>query len=141
MRKRFGSSRSGVGTMAAKSAFQAFVLVMGCALAATDARPQATFFRPVTDNVSYNVGSQVRVKVVLPPADSFGSAPIDISANLRYAGEQKYLQPKNVQIARGITLGAKESATEYYPLWKISGGCKNRALRGSPCVKRVSVGC
>ena len=119
MRRRFGSSRLGVGTITAKLALQALVLVMGLALAATDARSQATFFRPVTDNVSYNMGSQVRVKVVLPPADSFGAAPIDISANLRYAGEQKYLEPENVQIARGITLGAKESATEYYPLWKI----------------------
>jgi LmbE family N-acetylglucosaminyl deacetylase len=119
MRRRFGSSRLGVGTITAKLALQALVLVMGFALAATDARSQATFFRPVTDNVSYNMGSQVRVKVVLPPADSFGAVPIDISANLRYAGEQKYLEPENVQIARGITLGAKESATEYYPLWKI----------------------
>jgi LmbE family N-acetylglucosaminyl deacetylase len=140
MRKRFGSSRLRVGTIAAKSAFQAFVLVMGCALAATDARPQATFFRPVTDNVSYDVGSQVRVKVVLPPADSFGSAPIDISANLRYAGEQKYLEANNLQIARGITLGAKESATEYYPLWKIPEGARTGryevvlALSGSASV-------
>jgi LmbE family N-acetylglucosaminyl deacetylase len=140
MRRRFGSSRLGVGTITAKSALQAFVLVMGFALAATDARSQATFFRPVTDNVSYNVGSQVRVKVVLPPADSFGAAPIDISANLRYAGEQKYLEPENVQIARGITLGAKESATEYHPLWKIPEDARTGryevvlALSGSPSV-------
>jgi len=140
MRRRFGSSRLGVGTITAKLALQALVLVMGFALAATDARSQATFFRPVTDNVSYNVGSQVRVKVVLPPADSFGAAPIDISANLRYAGEQKYLEPENVQIARGITLGAKESATEYYPLWKIPEDARTGryevvlALSGSPSV-------
>ena len=140
MRRRFGSSRLGVGTITAKLALQALVLVMGFALAATDARSQATFFRPVTDNVSYNVGSQVRVKVVLPPADSFGAGPIDISANLRYAGEQKYLEPENVQIARGITLGAKESATEYYPLWKIPEDARTGryevvlALSGSPSV-------
>ena len=140
MRRRFGSSRLGVGTITAKLALQALVLVMGFALAATDARSQATFFRPVTDNVSYNMGSQVRVKVVLPPADSFGAVPIDISANLRYAGEQKYLEPENVQIARGITLGAKESATEYYPLWKIPEDARTGryevvlALSGSPSV-------
>jgi LmbE family N-acetylglucosaminyl deacetylase len=86
------------------------------------------------------MGSQVRVKVVLPPADSFGAVPIDISANLRYAGEQKYLEPENVQIARGITLGAKESATEYYPLWKIPEDARTGryevvlALSGSPSV-------
>jgi len=140
MRKRFGSSRLGVSTMAVKSAFQAFVLVTGFAFAAADAWAQETFFRPVTENVSYNVGSQVRVKVILPPAGSSGSAPIDISANLRYAGEQKYLEPKNVQIARGITLGAKESATEYYPLWKIPEDARTGryevvlALSGSPSV-------
>ena len=126
--------------MAVKSAFQAFVLVTGFAFAAADAWAQETFFRPVTENVSYNVGSQVRVKVILPPAGSSGSAPIDISANLRYAGEQKYLEPKNVQIARGITLGAKESATEYYPLWKIPEDARTGryevvlALSGSPSV-------
>jgi len=126
--------------MAVKSAFQAFVLVMGFALAAADGWSQATFFRPVTDNVSYNVGSEVRVKVVLPPAGSLGTAPVDISANLRYAGEQNYLEPKNVQIARGITLGAKESATEYYPLWKIPEDARTGryevvlALSGSPSV-------
>ena len=126
--------------MAAKSAFQAFVLMMGFALTAADAWSQATIFRPVTDDVSYNVGSQVRVKVVLPPAGSFGSDPIDISASLRYAGEQKYLEPNSVQIARGITLGAKESATEYYPLWKIPEDARTGryevvlTLSGSPSV-------
>jgi len=119
MHRRFGASRSEAGTIAAKSAFQAFVLAVGIGLAAADAQPQVTFFTPVTDNVSYNVGSEVRVKVVLPPSDRFGSAPIDISANVRYAGEEKVLEERNVVIARGVTLGAKESATEYYPLWTI----------------------
>jgi LmbE family N-acetylglucosaminyl deacetylase len=134
-----------VGTIAAKSAAQAFVLVMGLAFAATAARSQVTFFTPVTDNVSYNVGSEVRVKVVLPPSDHFGSAPIDISANLRYSGEHKYLEPKNLQIARGITLGAKESATDYYPLWKIPEDARTGryevvlALSGSPSVVNAQV--
>ena len=119
MRRGLGLRRIGVGTITLKSAFQAFVLAVGVALAARDARSQVTFFKPVTDNVSYNVGMEVRIKVFLPPSDHFGSAPIDISANVRYAGEQKYLKEKNLEIARGVTLGAKESATEYCPLWKI----------------------
>ncbi|MGD0127578.1 MAG: PIG-L family deacetylase [Terriglobia bacterium] len=124
MRRRLGSTRIVEGTTAVQSVVQAFVLVVGVALAARDARPQVTFFTPVTDNASYNVGSEVRVKVVLPPSDQFGSAPIDISANIRYAGEQKYLEEKNVELARGVTLGAKESATEYYPLWKVAEDAK-----------------
>ena len=119
MHRQIGSTRIGEGTTAVKWVVQAFVLAVGIALAATVARSQVTFFTPVTDNVSYNVGSEVRVKVVLPPTDHFGSAPINISANVRYAGEQKYLEDKNVVIARGVTLAAKESATAYYPLWKI----------------------
>jgi hypothetical protein len=113
MHRQIGSTRIGEGTTAVKWVVQAFVLAVGIALAATVARSQVTFFTPVTDNVSYNVGSEVRVKVVLPPTDHFGSAPINISANVRYAGEQKYLEDKNVVIARGVTLAAKESATAY----------------------------
>jgi LmbE family N-acetylglucosaminyl deacetylase len=119
MRRRIGLTRIGDGTTAVKWVVQALALAVGIALAATRARSQVTVFTPVTDNVSYNVGSEVRVKVILPPSDHFGSAPVDISANIRYAGEQKYLEDKNVLIARGVTLAAKESATEYYPLWKI----------------------
>ena len=107
MHRRFGSSRFGLGTISAKSVFQALVLAVGIALAATGARSQATFFRPVTNNVSYNVGSEVRVKVILPASDNSCAAPFDISANLRYAGEERFLEEKNVEIASHVDPSAR----------------------------------
>ena len=118
MRRPVGWSRIGAGTITAKSAFRAFVLAVGIALAATRAWPQATF-KAVTDNVSYNVGSEVRLKVILPASEHPGPAPLDIFANLRYAGEEKFLEDNNVEIARSVTPGGKETATEYHTLWKI----------------------
>jgi LmbE family N-acetylglucosaminyl deacetylase len=98
--------------------FQAFVLAVGIVLAATGAWPQETF-KAVTDNVSYNVGSEVRLKVILPVSQQSLSAPIDISANIRYAGEERFLEEKNVEIASHVSPGGKETATDYRLLWKI----------------------
>jgi LmbE family N-acetylglucosaminyl deacetylase len=114
MRRRVGCRQIGAGTITAKSAIRVFFLAVGLALAATRAWPQATF-KAVTDNVSYNVGSEVRLKVFLPPSEH----PLDISANLRYAGEEKFLEENNVEIARNVTPGGKGTATEYHTLWKI----------------------
>jgi LmbE family N-acetylglucosaminyl deacetylase len=106
------------GTNTAKYVFRAFVLAAGIALTATGAWPQDTL-KAVTDNVSYNVGSQVRLKVFLSPAEHPRSAPFDISANVRYAGEKKSLEETNVEIATRLSPGGKEMATEYHTLWKI----------------------
>jgi LmbE family N-acetylglucosaminyl deacetylase len=118
MHRRLGSRRIWAGTITAKSLFQAFVLAVGIALAATRAWPQETF-KAVTDNVSYNVGSEVRLKVILPPSEHSRPAPFDVSANIRYAGEERFLEEKNVEIATRVTLGGKETDTDYHTLWKI----------------------
>jgi LmbE family N-acetylglucosaminyl deacetylase len=118
MRRQLGSRRIWAGTITAKSVIRVLVLAVGIALSATGAWPQETF-KAVTDNVSYNVGSEVRLKIILPPSGHYGSAPFDISANIFYAGDEKYLLEKSVEIARSMTLGAKESATDYHTLWKI----------------------
>jgi LmbE family N-acetylglucosaminyl deacetylase len=106
------------GTITAKSAFRAFVLAVGIALTAIEAWPQVTL-RAVTDNVSYNVGSEVRLKVSLPPSQLSRSAPFDISANIRYAGEKEFLEKRDVQIASRVSPGGKETATDYHTLWRI----------------------
>jgi len=97
--------------------FLAFVLAVGIALTAIGAWTQDTV-KAVTDNVSYNVGSVVRLKVILPASAQSRSAPFDISANIRYAGEEKVLEERNVEIATRVTPG-KETATEYQTLWEI----------------------
>ena len=120
MHRQLGSRRIWASTNKVKSAFRSFLLVLGIALPAAAAWPSSQeTFKAVTDNVSYNVGSEVRLKVLLPPAGPSPLAPFDISANIRYAGEDRYLETRNVEIATGVTLGAKESSTDYYLLWKI----------------------
>jgi LmbE family N-acetylglucosaminyl deacetylase len=94
------------------------VLAVGIALTAIGAWPQDTL-KAVTDNVSYNAGSEVRLKIFLSPSEHPRSAPFDISANIRYAGEKELLEESNVEIASRLSPGGKETATEYHTLWKI----------------------
>jgi LmbE family N-acetylglucosaminyl deacetylase len=91
---------------------------VGIALPAVRAWPQETL-KAVTDNVSYNVGSEVRLRVFLPPSEHPRPAPFDISANIRYVGEKEFLEERNVAIASRLSPGGKETATEYHTLWKI----------------------
>jgi LmbE family N-acetylglucosaminyl deacetylase len=118
MRRRLGLRRIWAGTITAKSLLRVFALALGIALAPAGAWPQETL-NAVTDNVSYNVGSVVRLKVILPPSEPSRTAPFDISANIRYAGEKKFLEERNVEIARHVSPGGKETATDYHTLWKI----------------------
>ena len=118
MRRQLGSRRIWVGTITAQSVFRAFVLAAGIALTALCAWPQDTL-KAVTDNVSYNAGSEVRLKIFLSPSEHPRSAPFDISANIRYAGEKEFLEERNVEIASHLNPGGKAMATEYQTLWKI----------------------
>ena len=110
--------RNWAGTITAKYVFRAFVLAVGIALTAIGAWPQDTL-KAVTDNVSYNAGSEVRLKTFLSPSEHPRSAPFDISANIRYAGEKEFLKERNVEIASRLNPGGKEMATEYQTVWKI----------------------
>ncbi len=116
MRRRLELRQIWASTLTRNSILRAFLLAAGMALAAASARPQETF-KAVTDNTSYNVGSEVRLKVIIPASGHAGSASFDISANVRYAGEERLLEEKNVEIGRSMTSAAKE--TDYETLWKI----------------------
>jgi LmbE family N-acetylglucosaminyl deacetylase len=120
MRMRPYIRRIWAGTITAKSAFRAFTLVFGIVLTATGAWPQNAL-KAVTDNVSYNTGSEVRLKVFLSPSERPRSVPFDVSANLRYAGEKEFLEDRNVEIASYVNPAAKGTATDYHTLWKIPG--------------------
>jgi len=123
MRRQLGLRQVGAGANAPKSAFRAFVLTLGIALTATGAWPQEAPFRAVTDNVNYNVGSTVRLKVILPASEQSLSAPFDILANIRYAGEEKRLEEKNVVVAAHVNPG-KAMETAYQTLWRIPEDAK-----------------
>jgi LmbE family N-acetylglucosaminyl deacetylase len=118
MCRQLGSKRIWAGTITAKYVFRAFVLAVAIALTALCAWPQDTL-KAVTDNVSYNAGSEVRLKIFLSPSEHPRSAPFDISANIRYAGEKEFLEERNVEIASHLNPGGKETVIEYRPLWKI----------------------
>jgi LmbE family N-acetylglucosaminyl deacetylase len=118
MRRRHCIRRIWASTITAQSVFRAFVLAVGIALTAIGAWPQDTV-KAVTDNVSYNAGSEVRLKVFLSPSEHPRTTPFDISANVRYAGEKEFLQERNVEIGSRLNPGGKETATEYQTLWKI----------------------
>ena len=118
MCRQLGSKRIWAGTITAKYVFRAFVLAVAIALTALCAWSQDTL-KAVTDNVSYNAGSEVRLKIFLSPSEHPSSAPFDISANIRYAGEKEFLEESNVKIASRLNPSGKETATEYHTLWKI----------------------
>jgi len=123
MRRRLGLRRIRARTITAKSVSRALLLVVGIALTAACAWPQETF-KAVTDNVSYNVGTEVRLRVILPVSEHSSPAPFDVSANIRYAGEKEFLQERDVEIARHLTPGQKETVTDYHALWKIPEGAR-----------------
>jgi len=102
------------GRITAKPLLWLITLSVGIALAAQPAWPQDAP-KAVTDSVSYNAGSEVRLKVFLAPSEH----TFDIFANLRYAGEKESLEQQNVEIASHLNPAQKETATDYHALWKI----------------------
>ena len=132
MRMRPCSRRIWAGTITGKSVFRALTLAVGIALTAIGAWPQDTL-EAVTDNVSYNAGAEVRLKVFLFPFEHLRSAPFDVSANLRYAGEKESLEERNVEIASHLNPGGKETATGTrlfgkFPKMQGPGATKSRSF-------------
>ena len=111
-------SRMGTGRITPGRFFAVVALAAAILLAAAAAWSQETL-QAVTDNVSYNAGSEVRVRIFLPASQHPRSAPFDIFASLRYAGEQERLEVKDVLLAAGLNPAGKELAADYHTLWKI----------------------
>jgi LmbE family N-acetylglucosaminyl deacetylase len=118
MLRRLGVQRITTATIAARLTLNPWLLVAVIVLAVPRAWTQQAL-KAVADNTSYDVGSEVRLRVILLPAQTSGSVPLDVYANLRYAGEARLLEEKSVEIARHLTPGEKETATDYRPLWRI----------------------
>jgi LmbE family N-acetylglucosaminyl deacetylase len=114
----FSSRRIGAGGITPRLLFRACALAAAIAVTAAAAGPPAQL-TAVTDNVSYNAGAEVRLQVFLPASAHPPSAPFDISASLRYAGENQRSEVRNVELARGLNPAGKEVATGYRTLWKI----------------------
>jgi len=90
----------------------AFALVSTLVLAAVSARAQAAA-RAVTDNISYNVGEVVRLRILPDGADK--GTPADYFITLRYEGESKPVIER-LRLAGGST-AANDGG--YEEIWKI----------------------
>jgi LmbE family N-acetylglucosaminyl deacetylase len=81
----------------------------------------------VADNISYNVGETVRLKVVyVRPEDAApdrgddlrAGMPVDLAVTIRYAGESAALVSE-VPLAGSFVPSKSGSATEYRAIWEI----------------------
>lgn len=71
-----------------------------------------------TDNIAYNVGSTVQLKVVFSSPGESLPASVDIKATLRYAGDSKALLDQ-YPVASAIAITKDNPSTGYRRLWTI----------------------
>jgi len=83
-----------------------------------NARPQ-TSLQAVTDQTTYNVGSEVRLRIVLPTSHELTLAPLDVVAFVRYAGEDRPVNKDGTTIVSNLSLASEASAVGYRTLWEI----------------------
>jgi len=97
-----------LGLMSALLAVGGFV---GLPSSRLNARPQASL-QAVTDQITYNVGEEVRLRIISPPPQE-QSAQIRYHFTVRYAGDAK-------PVADGLVLGSAEGPSPSYRLlWKV----------------------
>jgi LmbE family N-acetylglucosaminyl deacetylase len=76
-------------------------------------------FEAVTDGTTYDVGSEVRIKVFLTPGQTLFLTPLDVIAHIRYAGEEEPLTREGLEVVPNFLPKKMEDSTRYRPLWKI----------------------
>ncbi|HLY60613.1 MAG TPA: PIG-L family deacetylase [Terriglobia bacterium] len=96
-------------------AVRSFALLATLALLAVQARA-ATPVKAFTDNVAYNVGSVVQLKVV-----SADTPFVDIKATLRYAGDNKAVLSDHPVGKNDVK---SHPPTGYSPLWQIPANAR-----------------
>ena len=97
-----------LGLMSALLAVCVFVGLPGLDL---NARPQASL-QAVTDQITYNVGDQVRIRIISPTPQE-AREQIRSQFTVRYAGDAK-------PVAEGLVLGSAEGPSPSYRLlWKV----------------------
>lgn len=107
------------------------VLALAIALLLSSVRawPQAPA-QAVTDNISYNVGETVRLRVVLPhpasaerPASGGVETPVDLTATIRYAGESEPLL-RDLPLASSFVASKADYTTDYREVWQVPYAAK-----------------
>ncbi len=74
--------------------------------------------RVVTDRPTYDAGSEARLEVLFPGANTSNLGSLDLSATVRYAGESSAVTGP-VTVSRAFVPSAEKPSTGYQPLWKI----------------------
>lgn len=99
-------------------------LAIALLLVAGRAWPQAPA-EAVTDNISYNVGETVRLRVVFPhpasaerPPSGDVETPMDLTARIRYAGESEPLL-RDLALASSFVASQADYATGYREIWQV----------------------
>jgi LmbE family N-acetylglucosaminyl deacetylase len=100
----------------------AFSFLLSVAFFVVSARGAATL-QAYTDNIGYNAGSLVQLKILFPPSDSSMQRSVDVKASIRYAGESKPVLSEHPIIAASSRAQDK-SFTEYRGLWQIPASAK-----------------
>jgi len=94
----------------------ALLLVAGAGARAQDS------VTAVTDAISYNAGSEVRLKVLFSSTHRLAATPLDLSAFIRYAGESKPLSDQGMTLATNFVARASGGSTGYRTVWKAPFG-------------------
>jgi LmbE family N-acetylglucosaminyl deacetylase len=102
----------------------ALTLVMTLLLASVRAWAQAGV-QAVADNISYNVGETVRLKVVFanpaasqPPPLIYLEFPLDLAATIRYAGESEAVLDQ-VPLVSSFIASKSDFSTGYREIWRV----------------------
>ncbi len=109
--------RGGIGETSAQAIARTMLFAAALAISATTAWPEEPV-GAVTDNITYDVGAEVRLKVLFPRSPMPDKSPVDITATIRYAGESKPIVGK-VPIASSFIATKSDYSTGYRTLWKI----------------------
>ncbi len=99
-------------------------LAIALALASVRAWPQAGP-QAVADNISYNVGETLRLKVVFPnlaasqhPPSIYIEFPLDLAATIHYAGESEAVLDQ-VPLASSFIASRSDYSTGYREVWRV----------------------
>jgi len=108
-----------------KMGSEILALAIALLLSSVRAWPQAPA-QAVTDNISYNVGETVRLRVVLPhpasaehPPSGDVESPVDLTATIRYAGESEPLL-RDLPLASSFVASKADYTTDYREIWQVA---------------------
>ncbi len=107
----------------AKVSFRVWALVATLLLISIPGRSQESL-KAITDRTTYDVGSEVHLKVFLTAGQSLYLAPLDIIAHLRYAGEEEPLARQGIEVISNFVPKKEGDSTGYRTLWKIPPAAK-----------------